>query len=105
MKYILVLCTINDYEKAKEIANILLEGGLIACSNIIPNITSIYRWEGEVCEDSEYLILMKTKSSCFAKLRAEIVKLHPYEVPEIISVNIEDGLDTYLKWISDSVKA
>lgn len=103
MDYILVLSTINDYEKAKEIARILVEEGLVACTNIVPGVTSIYSWQGEICEDNEWLMLCKTEASYFNKLKARISSLHSYEVPEVISVKIDDGLDDYLKWISNSL--
>ena len=101
--YVLVLCTINDYERAKDISRKLLEEKLIACSNIIPNITSIYSWEGEICEDSEYLLLMKTKYAVFDILKSKIIELHPYDVPEILAIDIKDGIEDYLNWVEQSL--
>ena len=101
--FVLVICTINDYDKAREISKKLLEDKLIACSNIIPNVTSIYRWQGKICEDSEYLLLMKTKYAVFDILKSKIIELHPYEVPEVLALDIREGIENYLNWIEQSL--
>lgn len=105
MDKIIVLCTINDFNKAKEISKYLLERKLIACSNIIPQITSMYVWNGEIACDDEYLMLLKSKSELFEELKFQIKKLHPYEVAEIISVKIDNGSNDYLDWIEKVVKS
>ena len=102
--FILVFCTIDNIDVAKTISKHLVENNFAACSNIIPNITSIYRWEGKVCEDSEYLMIIKTKTSLFSCVKEEIQKLHPYDVPEIIAIPISDGSKAYLDWLTSSVK-
>lgn len=104
MNEILVLCTINDLDRAKNISKILLEDKLIACVNIIPKVTSLYRWQGEICEDSEYLMVLKSRSSLFEVLKNKISALHPYEVPEIISVEIKEGAKSYLEWLNKELK-
>ena len=104
MKNIIILCTINDIKKAKEISKSLLESRLIACSNIVPNITSIYRWEGNICEDGEYLMILKSRSDLFEKVKTNIEILHPYEVPEIIALEITDGNKSYLDWLNTELK-
>lgn len=104
MKYILVLCTINSIESAKRISRELVGEKLAACVNIIPNLTSIYSWENKIVEDSEFLMLIKTKESLFEELKSRIVQLHEYDVPEIISFDIKDGLDKYLNWIKQEIK-
>ncbi len=103
MAYILVLCTINDFDKAKSISRELLEKKLIACSNIIPQITSIYTWEDKLVEDTEYLMFLKTKQQLFPEVKEAIMQLHPYDVPEIISVKLDAGSEEYFKWINESV--
>jgi periplasmic divalent cation tolerance protein len=104
MKYILILCTINDLGKAKEILEKLLKDRLIACSNIISQVTSLYHWEGKICEDSEYLMVLKSRSDLFEEIKDTISELHPYTIPEIISVDIKDGSKSYLDWLQSELK-
>jgi periplasmic divalent cation tolerance protein len=100
--YILCLVTIDDSDRAEYIARILVEKRLTACVNILPRVRSIYSWKGEVCDESEKLMIMKTKGHLFERLQKEIRELHPYEVPEIIALNIDHGLPEYLRWIDES---
>lgn len=102
--YKLCLTTVDNKSTAKEIALCLLQQKLVACVNICSNLTSIYQWEGEIVEDREFLLLMKTKSRKIDELNAKLAELHPYEVPEFIVVPIEAGNQTYLDWISRSVE-
>ena len=99
----LVLTTASTLEESKKIAHALVERRLAACVNIVPKIESVYRWEGKVEEAQEYLLLIKTTDSAFSRLREAIQELHSYEVPECISLAIEEGSHPYLKWIDDSV--
>lgn len=101
--FIVVISTINDYNKGKEIARKLVEDKLAACVNIIPKVSSVYSWQGEICEDDECLMVMKTKGDLFEPLKDNLIKLHPYKVPEIISFRIKDGNKSYLEWINNSV--
>ena len=100
--YIVCLVTIDDPAKAANIARILVEKHLAACVNIIPEIQSIYSWKGQICAEKEVLMIIKTRSTLFNELQAAVKGLHPYEVPEIIAVDIEPGLPEYLQWINDS---
>jgi len=102
-KYIVVLCTIDSFEKAREISGILLNEKLIACSNIIPKVTSIYHWNGEVCEDNECLVIMKSKRNVFNLLKDRIKMLHPYDIPEILALDVCDGAKEYLNWLDNSL--
>ncbi|HTY23304.1 MAG TPA: divalent-cation tolerance protein CutA [Desulfomonilaceae bacterium] len=102
--YILCLVTIDDLAKAAEIAEVLVEKGLAACVNIVPEIQSIYRWKGKICNDTERLMIIKTRKSLFEELEKTVKNMHPYEVPEIISVEIDRGLSEYLRWIDDSTE-
>lgn len=104
MNYIVVLCMIDTYEAAKSIARTLVESKLAACVNIVPQITSIYSWKGEIVEDNEFLLIIKSKLEAYGKLESEIKELHSYEVPEIIAFDINKGLPEYLRWIEENVK-
>ena len=100
----LVLTTASSLEEGKKIAHALVERRLAACVNIVPRVESVYRWEDKVEEAQEYLLMIKTTQSAFARLRDAIRELHSYEVPECIAFNIEDGFSAYLKWIGESVE-
>ena len=80
-----------------------MEGRLAACVNIVPRIESVYRWEGKVEEAEEYLLLIKTTAEAFPGVREAIRRLHSYEVPECIALAVEEGDETYLKWIDECV--
>jgi periplasmic divalent cation tolerance protein len=99
-----VLSTFPSAEKAAEVARILVEEQLCACVNIIPAVRSIYRWQGEVSDDSEALAVIKTTSECFPPLADRLRSLHPYEVPEIIALDVADGHAPYLAWVAQSVR-
>ena len=99
MSYILVLCTAEDQKQGKQIAKELVRKGLAACVNVIPKISSVYRWEDRLIEDDEAIMLIKTKSELFEKVKDKIIDLHTYDLPEIISLEINDANETYLNWI------
>ena len=84
---------------AESIASSLVEARLAACVNIVPGLTSIYRWQGKVEREAECLLIIKTHSEHFDALRNRLVALHPYELPEIIAVQAADGLPAYLDWV------
>ncbi len=97
-----VLVTVGDSEEALTIARTLVEEKLVACVQIIPGIRSIYRWKGEVCDEKEKLLLMKTRSALFPALQDRIRQLHSYELPEIVSFPIAAGLPDYLNWVIEN---
>jgi periplasmic divalent cation tolerance protein len=101
---ILVLSTASSKNEARKIGRALVERLLAACVNIVPQVGSIYRWEGEVEEAEEWLLIIKTTRSAFERVRDAIKELHSYDVPECISVPIESGSMEYLNWLGDSVK-
>ena len=101
--HLLIYITCGSEENARQIATSLIEEHLAACVNILPNIQSIYRWQGEVESASEYLLLAKTRREAFAALRERVCVLHHYELPELIAVPIVAGLEPYLNWITESV--
>lgn len=95
-----VFCTCPA-EVAKELAHALVDERLVACVNIVPGLTSVYRWEGKVCEDGESLLVMKTRAELMERLSARIVELHPYKVPEVIALPLAagEGNPAYLAWL------
>jgi len=99
----LVLTTAGSKEEARKIARALVERRLAACVNMVPQIESIYRWEGKVEDAQEWLLVIKTTGPAFERVRDVIKELHSYEVPECICISIENGSPDYLKWIGDSV--
>tara|TARA_B100001250_G_scaffold409786_1_gene434835 strand:- start:323 stop:649 length:327 start_codon:yes stop_codon:yes gene_type:complete len=103
-KSILVLCTSPDPASAKSIAEKLVNEKLAACVNVIPGVQSIFRWQGTIDHANENILVIKTKDNLYSELEERIKELHPYELPEIISVSIEKGLLKYLDWINESTK-
>jgi len=101
----IVLTTAGSEEEARKIARHLVERRIAACVNLVPKITSIYRWQGNVDEAQEWLLIVKTTAAAFDQVREVIAELHSYELPECISVVIEDGSPAYLQWIAESVAA
>ena len=103
MKYISIFVTVPNMSVANKITKFLLEKKLVACVNIIPKIKSVYWWENKICKSNEHLLVMKTTKNKFSKIVKEIKKIHPYEVPEIVCVDISANKD-YLDWIKEYAK-
>ena len=99
----IVLTTAGSIEEAQRIAAALVEQRLAACVNILPGVESVFRWQGKIDRTSEWLMIIKTKAEAFERVRDAIQKLHSYDVPEIISLEIDDGSAAYLQWIDESV--
>lgn len=99
LEYRIVLCTIDSIKNANELAHNLVKARLAACVNIVSGVTSVYEWENAICEENEYLLIIKTKSDLYKKLETKIKEFHPYEVPEIVSLKIDNGSKSYLDWI------
>ena len=100
----IVLSTAGSQEEARKLAHHLVEHQLAACVNIVPQIESIYRWQGKVESSQEWLLLIKTTAERFPAVRDAIRELHSYDLPECVTLTIEDGSPDYLKWLADSVK-
>ncbi len=98
--HLVVLVTTPTIEAGQEIAHKLVTDKLAACVNILPGMTSIYTWDGEVCDDSEVLLIIKTSADLFEDLSAIVQGLHPYDVPEVIALPITTGSEKYLNWIN-----
>jgi periplasmic divalent cation tolerance protein len=100
MPVIVVFSTFPTEDKAAEIARTLVSEGHAACANLVPPVRSIYRWQGQICDERETLAIIKTTRERFEALRERLVALHPYEVPEVIAVPVEAGHAPYLAWVS-----
>lgn len=97
---IIVFSTCASTEEAERIARAVVTKRLAACVNVIPGVKSVYRWKGEVEDAEETLLVIKSSRALFEELRAEIEKLHSYEVAEVIAMPIVDGSEAYLGWLS-----
>ena len=95
----LIVTTTKDMQEAKKIAKELVQNRLAACVNIVPKVTSLYIWEGEIVEDSEALLLIKALD--FYKVKRAIKELHSYKVPEIIAFEVDEVSHEYLGWIQE----
>lgn len=99
-----VLVTAPNPEKAGELAHALVGEKLAACVNIVPGLRSIYRWEGAVEDASEVLLVVKTTHDRFDALHQRVLALHPYEVPEVVKLDVAAGHLPYLDWVRDSTR-
>ena len=100
MKPLLVLTNLPDRAAAESLADALITEQLAACVNILAPCRSVYRWQGSVQHDEEHPMLIKTTEERYAALEQAIRTRHPYELPEIVAVRIERGLDAYLAWLA-----
>ena len=96
---LVVMCTCPDTDTAERLASGLVENRFAACVNILPEIRSIYRWENEVQQDSEALMVIKTSRSAYPGLENWLMDHHPYDVPEVLALPIEKGAGQYLDWV------
>ncbi|MEQ1530250.1 MAG: divalent-cation tolerance protein CutA [Methylococcales bacterium] len=97
--YQLILCTCPDQASAEKIAQLLVNEHLAACVNVIPGITSFYAWNNQLQSAQEHLLLIKANQDHYPALETTIKNNHPYELPEIIAISIDQGLPEYLNWI------
>jgi len=101
-EFLVAFCTFPDAETARRVVHEIIEAQLAACGNIVPQIHSIYQWQGKVESSDEALALFKLDATCYGAFEKKLRSLHPYDVPEIISCKIENGLPEYLRWVADS---
>ncbi|MFN4244641.1 MAG: divalent-cation tolerance protein CutA [Brevinematia bacterium] len=100
---IVVLCTV-PLGKGEEIAQKIVNSRLAGCINILSNVKSIYHWQGKIENDAEELLIIKTTEELFEKLKDFIKNIHPYTVPEIVALDVENVNEEYLKWLIDETK-
>jgi len=100
---LVVLCTAPTVEVAAALARALVEARLAACGNVVPGLRSIYRWQGQVEDQPEVLLVLKTTREWFPALRDELLRRHPYEVPEVLALPVEAGSAAYLEWLAAQV--
>lgn len=96
----IILCTCPDKDTADKIARHLIEQQLAACVSILPQVTSVYQWQGQTEIAEEHLLIIKSPHSAYKHIESLIQSLHPYEIPEIIAIPVEHGLPGYINWIN-----
>jgi periplasmic divalent cation tolerance protein len=99
---VVVLVTCPNRRVAELLGRSMVEERLAACANVVPGLTSIYRWGGKLCRDREVLVIMKTRRPRFQALARRVCALHPYAVPEIIALPLAAGSPAYLQWVAES---
>jgi periplasmic divalent cation tolerance protein len=99
---LVTLTAAGSEEEAARIGKILVEERLAACVNILPDVRSIYRWKNAVCDEREWILVIKGRRSLFKRLKDRILELHSYDLPEVLCLNVADGHGPYLKWIEES---
>lgn len=104
MNEVIVLTTTDSLDLAHTIASALVQERDAACVNIVPEIRSIYRWEGKICDEREFLLIIKSTAAKFESIRSRIRAFHTYQVPEVIAFPITAGDAPYLSWLHSSVE-
>jgi len=97
--YVLVFITTSSEKEGEKIANTLVRERLAACVNLFGKVKSTFRWKGQISTEQEVLLIAKTKDRIFEKLKKRVLKLHSYEVPEVVALPILAGFEKYLSWI------
>ena len=97
---ITVLTTLASADEAVTLVRALLDRRLIACGTVVPGARSLYRWEGRIADESEVLVLLKTRAARLESLRIAFGELHPYKVPELLALPVSAGNEKYLAWIN-----
>jgi periplasmic divalent cation tolerance protein len=99
---LIILTTIGNAEQGRRIARDLVDTRLAACVSCLPGVISFYRWSGRVEEDSEMLLMIKTTQERLEELKAHVLRVHPYEVPEFLVLPVREGGELYLRWLAES---
>lgn len=103
-EYRLYLTTVQTKKEAKQMAEALLKYKAAACVNIVDKMTSMYMWENQLCVDDECLLIIKTRSDLYEKVKKIVFTLHKYDLPEFIEIPITGGFEGYLGWIDESIR-
>ena len=98
---LIVFTTFAREDDAARVARILVEERLIACANLLPGARSLYRWKGEIADEREVVVLMKTRKQDWPVLMSRLYELHPYETPECVAVRIAAGAPRYMAWLEE----
>jgi periplasmic divalent cation tolerance protein len=99
MDIVVIYCTVPTKQLAKEITQVIMKHKLAACVSMIENVKSVFSWEGEICEEKEIMLMIKTRRANYGKIKLVIEDVHTYNVPEIIALPIVDCSEDYLKWL------
>jgi periplasmic divalent cation tolerance protein len=102
MEVLIAFCTFPDADVARKIVREIVDLRLAACGNILPQMRSIYRWQGKVESADEVLVIFKLGAQRYREFETKLRALHPYDVPEIIAYKIDNGLPEYLRWVTES---
>lgn len=97
---IVIVTSVGTEDQALDLAHALIRNRQAACVNLLPNVHSIYRWKGRVCDDTEYLLMIKTRASEFEAVRKTIQAINTYELPEVLAYRVDESSDTFAAWIS-----
>jgi len=95
----ILLSTVESAQTAEKIASTVVEERLAACVNVLPGVSSYFRWKGEIQSEQEFMLILKTSTDRLRELTERIKNLHPYEVPEIVSLSVEEGHQPFLDWV------
>ncbi len=101
-EFVIAFSTFPDRETAQKIARELVENAVVACANIVPSVESIYFWKEKVETSAEVLTIFKMTAARYPEFETQLRKLHPYDVPEIVRLNVAEGAADYLRWIEES---
>lgn len=99
MDIIVINCTVPNKKIARQITKVLMKHKLAACVSMVENVKSVFSWDGEICEEKEILLMIKTRRANYGKVKLVIEDIHSYSVPEIIALPIVDCSEDYLKWL------
>ncbi len=105
MDIVVIYCTVPDKKIAKNITKVLMKHKLAACVSMVENVRSVFSWDGEVCEEKEVLMMIKTRRANYGKIKLVIEEMHSYTVPEIIALPVVDCSEDYLKWLTKETES